>query len=44
MVMNLNNGALPPKKFIPYPSSDQSVLIAKENIDDYIKSSAWWKK
>lgn len=44
IVMYLNNGTLPPKKYIPYPSSEQSVLITKENVDDYMKNIAWWKK
>ncbi len=41
LVMYLNDGTMPPEKFIPYPA--EIPLITKDNIDEYIAEDAWWK-
>lgn len=43
LVLYLNDGTLPPARYIPYPSMDESTLITKENVDKYIAEDAWWK-
>ncbi|MDI6870828.1 MAG: sugar ABC transporter substrate-binding protein [Bacillota bacterium] len=43
LVLYLNDGTLPPSKFIPYPPIEESMLVTKDNIDQYIAEDAWWK-
>lgn len=41
MVQYLNEKKLPPKKFIAYPDAVQ--IITKDNVEQYLAESAWWK-
>ncbi len=41
MVQYLNDKKLPPKKFMPYPATVE--IITKDNVDQYVAESAWWK-
>lgn len=41
MVKYLNDGTLPPSKFIPYPAD--VAIITKDNVQSYINNDAWWK-
>lgn len=42
IVQYLNDGTMPPKYFVPFPSELQNPLITSDNIDDYINNIAWW--
>ena len=42
IVQYLNDGTMPPKYFVPFPSELQNPLITRDNIDDYINNIAWW--
>ena len=44
LVKYLNDGSKPAKSFMPFPSAQDKPLITKGNIDEYVKSFAWWKK
>lgn len=43
IVMWLNDGTMPPKYFVPFPSVLQDPVITAENVDNYIANIAWWK-
>lgn len=43
IVQWLNDGTMPPKYFVPFPSVLQDPVITAENIDHYIENIAWWK-
>ncbi len=43
IVQWLNDGTMPPKYFVPFPSVLQDPVITAENIDHYIADIAWWK-
>lgn len=43
IVQYLNDGTMPPKYFVPFPSVLQDPIITAENIDNYIANVAWWK-
>jgi ABC-type sugar transport system substrate-binding protein len=43
IVQFLNDGTMPPKYFVPFPSTLQEPVITAENIDNYISNIAWWK-
>ncbi len=43
IVQFLNDGAMPPKYFVPFPSSLQDPVITADNIDNYVNNVAWWK-
>ncbi|MCB2202824.1 sugar ABC transporter substrate-binding protein [bacterium] len=43
IVMWLNDGTMPPKYFVPFPSVLQDPVITQDNIDYYIENIAWWK-
>ncbi len=43
IVKFLNDGTMPPKYFVPFPSTLQEPVITAENIDNYIDKIAWWK-
>jgi ABC-type sugar transport system substrate-binding protein len=43
IVQYLNDGTMPPKYFVPFPSVLQDPVITAENIDSYIADIAWWK-
>jgi ABC-type sugar transport system substrate-binding protein len=45
LVMNLNDGKLPPPKYIPYPDpKDPGAVVTKENVQFYIDKQAWWQQ
>ena len=44
IVQFLNDGTMPPKYFVPYPSVLQNPVITSDNIDSYIADYAWWKE
>lgn len=41
IVKYLNDGTMPPSKFIPYPA--EVAIIDKSNVQNYINNDAWWK-
>ena len=44
LVKYLNDGTIPPAKFVPYPcAAVADTLLTKENVEEYIEISAWWK-
>lgn len=43
IVQFLNDGSMPPKYFVPFPSTLQEPVITADNIDNYISNIAWWK-
>ncbi len=43
IVKYLNDGSMPPKYFVPFPSALNDPIITAENIDDYMANVAWWK-
>lgn len=40
----LNDGTMPPKYFVPFPSVLQDPVLTVENVDNYIENVAWWKE
>jgi len=44
LVMYLNDGTLPPQKFIPYPPSNRESLITKDKVDKFMRDYCWWKQ
>ncbi len=42
LVKHLNDGTAPAAYFTPFPAERDDPLITDENIDDYMKSIAWW--
>jgi ABC-type sugar transport system substrate-binding protein len=45
LVMYLNDGTLPPPRYIPYPDPENhpDAIVTKANVDKYIENLAWWK-
>lgn len=43
IVQYLNEGTMPPKYFVPFPSELQNPLITGANIDQYMSDIAWWR-
>ena len=43
VVQWLNDGTMPPKYFVPFPSVLQDPVITADNVDDYIENIAWWQ-
>ena len=44
LVMNLNDGKLPPPKYIPYPDpKDPTAVVTKDNVQFFIDNQAWWQ-
>jgi len=43
IVQFLNDGTMPPKYFVPFPSVLQDPVITADNVDYYINNYAWWK-
>jgi len=43
IVQYLNDGTMPPKYFVPFPSVLQDPVITADNVDYYINNYAWWK-
>jgi ABC-type sugar transport system substrate-binding protein len=39
----LNDGTMPAKLFMPFPSANDKPLITKDNVKDYSDTTAWWK-
>lgn len=44
IVQFLNDGTMPQKYFVPFPSVLQDPVITGDNIDNYISDVAWWKE
>ncbi len=45
LVDYLDNGTLPPPKYVPYPNPETmpEAIITKDNVKNYIDNLAWWK-
>jgi hypothetical protein len=45
LVMYLDDGKLPPPRYVPYPNPEEKdAVVTKENVQYYIDKLAWWQQ